>query len=82
MAIPEKIIREGLFVRNRAPVWPGDDVEAKVNVVGSEASLVAGNVYKVAGFAESDLGTCTRNIRLRLEGIEGHFNPKKFRKNK
>jgi|GEM_PF-3804786 len=78
--VPDKIWAEGLFVSNREAVWPGDHVEAKKNVVGSDAVLIKGKVYRVADFAESDLGTCSRHTRLKLDGAEGHFNPKRFRK--
>jgi hypothetical protein len=77
--IPEKFKREGVFVHYGELVKIGETVETIRNVMGGV--LPKGTKYTVKDIYIDPNGN-NRGFtkRIELEGVEGLFNPKRFKK--
>ncbi|HHD92516.1 MAG TPA: hypothetical protein ENL06_02755 [Candidatus Portnoybacteria bacterium] len=77
--IPEKIKEEGVYVHYREKAKVGDTVEALNNVMDGE--IPKGTTGKITEIVIEP----TPNVRgflkrIKIEGFEGEYNPKKFKK--
>ena len=76
--VPEKFKKEGVFVHYKEKAQVGDTVEALNDVLGGEVSkgtkakiteIIIDPKPNVRGFSK----------RIKIEGFEGEYNPKKFK---
>jgi hypothetical protein len=77
--IPEKLRREGIFVHYKEIAKIGDTVEAIVNVYGGE--IPKGTRLEIEDIIIDPRGN-DRGFEkyLKFKGVNGEFNPKKFKK--
>jgi hypothetical protein len=76
--VPERFKQEGVFAHNKELIKVGDTVES---LVDSKTGIKKGGFAKIIEIIVEP-STNERGFykRIKLEGFEGEFNPKKFKK--
>lgn len=75
---PERFKEQGVFAHNKELIKVGDMVETLVDVKGGIPKGVKAKIVDI--IVEPSANERGFYKRIKLEGFDGEFNPKKFRK--